>query len=90
MNTANDKKEITLEEIEKYLQGDNYKGFLKQIPLSIFKMAANEENTPMVIKSVMEALQEHDPQNATEEYAQKLVDAMQKVAKKVLQHKKTA
>ena len=83
MNTANDKKEITLEEIEKYLQGNNYKGFFKQIPPSIFKMAANEENTPMVMESVMEALLEHDPQNATEEYAQKLVDAMQKFAKKL-------
>lgn len=80
MKTNN--SDITWEEIEKYLDKDSYYEFLKHISPSVFKMAGNEQNRPKVTGIVLKVLQERDPQNATEEYAQKIVSAMQKVAKK--------
>ncbi len=80
-------QDITLEDIEKYLQKDSYQKFLKQIPPSVFTMALNEQDKPKVIKIILQVLQDRDPQNATETYAQKMAEEMQKVAEKALQER---
>lgn len=80
--------DITWDEIEKYIDKDTYKNFLKHISLSVFETASKEQNRSKVVKIVLKVLQESNPQNATEEYAQKIVDAIQKVAKEVLKKKK--
>lgn len=78
-------KDISWEEIQQYIdKNDSYKGFFEQIPLSIYKMALNKKERSKVIKAVMNVLQENDPKNATDEYAQKIVDRMQKLAYCVL------
>jgi hypothetical protein len=85
MKTKN--SNLTWEEIEKYLDKDTYKEFLKHISPSVFEEVKDEKNRPKVLKTVLKILRERDPQNATEEYAQKLIDSMQKIAKKILKQK---
>ncbi|HUD44825.1 MAG TPA: hypothetical protein VMR41_04740 [Patescibacteria group bacterium] len=77
-------EDITWEEIQKYLDNDPYQEFLKQIPLLVYKMATDKNNRPKVIEAVMQALQERDPQNATEAYASKMADRMEEMARMVL------
>lgn len=76
-------------DIEKYLDKDSYKEFLKHILPSVFEEVKNEKSRPKVIDTVLKILRERDPQNATEEYAQNLVDLMQKVARRMSKQKKT-
>lgn len=77
-------KDISWEDIQKYIHEDIYQKFLKQIPPSIYKMALNEDNRPKVIEAILKVLRERDPQNATEEYANKIADRMQELARMIL------
>lgn len=80
-------KEISWEEIQKYIHEDIYQDFLKQISPSIFKMALNENDRPKVIETILKVLRERDPPNATKEYAQKIVNRMQELARMILEHR---
>lgn len=50
-------------------------------------MALSRKDRSKVTKIILKVLQERDPQNASEAYAQKLVQQMQIVAKSVLAEK---
>jgi aspartate/glutamate racemase len=80
-------KDISWENIQKYIHEDIYKDFLKQIKPAIFKMALNKKDRPKVIQSIMKVLKEKDPKNATEDYAKKIADKMQKLAHMILGEK---
>lgn len=85
MNTNNtDSQNITWEEVEKYLENDSYKEFIKQIPPYIFNKVLKEGNRAEVTDTILKVLRERDPQNATEEYAQKIDNVMQLLAQKIL------
>lgn len=84
---TNDKavqQDISWEDIQKYIQKDIYKEFLKQIPQSVFKMALSRKDRPKVIKIILKVLHERDAQNASETYAEIIAKRMQTVAQKML------
>ena len=78
-------KDISFGDIQKYIDKDAYQNFFKQISPSIFKMALNDKDWSKVIASIMKVLKERYPQNATEEYANKVADRMQELAKVILE-----
>jgi len=81
-------KDISWEEIQKYINNnESYKGFFEQIPFSVYRMALKKEERPTVIKAVKKVLHKNDPANASEEYAQKIADRMQKLAMEILSRK---
>ena len=77
-------EDITWEEIQKHLDNDLYQEFLKQIPLSVYKMAVNKNDQPKVITAILKVMRENDPQNATKAYASKMADRMSELARMVL------
>jgi aspartate/glutamate racemase len=77
-------KDISWEDIQKFIHGDIYQNFLKQIKPANFKMALNEKDRPKVIQSILKVLKEKDPKNATEDYAKKVADRMRELARMVL------
>jgi hypothetical protein len=81
-------QDISWSEIQEYVNNhESYKAFMKQIPLSIYKMALDKKEKPKVLKAVMKILRENDSTNASEEYAQIIVERMQKLAKEILSKK---
>ncbi len=79
--------DISLEELKKYMEASSYKDFLKHISPSVFEEVASGNNRQKVLETVLKVLTERDPRNATEGYAEKVVDAMQKVAKNLKKDK---
>jgi aspartate/glutamate racemase len=80
-------RDISWEDIQKYIHEDIYQDFLKQIKPAIFKMALNEKDRPNVIESILKVLKEKDPQSATKDYAEKVADRMKELARMVLEEK---
>jgi len=58
--------------------------FLKKIDPATFKFILEESNRPKIIKSLLKTLKQTDPKNATKEYAEKMLGAMRKVARTIL------
>ncbi len=81
-------KDLTWDEIQKYITNDLYKEFLCQIPLEIFKMTLNENDKPKVINAIMKTLRINDPTNANLNYAEKMAFEMKKIAQTVIDKQK--
>lgn len=80
-------EQVSWEEIEVLITDDKYKPSLQKVGPSIYNMVLEERNRPKVIESVLKMLRDKEPENATEEYAEKIVDLMQEVARKVLKER---
>lgn len=81
--TTSDLGQIDWEQIETLID-IKYKPFLKEIDPSVFKLVLDENKRPQVTESILVMLQNREPENATEEYAEEIVNLMQKVARKIL------
>lgn len=75
-------KQVTWEQIEALIGEEKYKSFLKEIDPSVYKLVLDENKRPQVTASILTMLQSREPENATEEYAEEIVNLMIKVAKK--------
>lgn len=85
MKTGNtNAKQISWNYIEPYLHEDFYRDFLKQINLSVFRMALTDADRPKMVKAILKVLKERDPQNANEEFANKMADRMKELARMAL------
>ena len=82
-------KQITWKQIEALVSEDKYKTFLREIDPSVFKLVLDESKKLQVTASILTMLQNREPENATEEYAEEVVKLMQKVAQKVLTENQT-
>lgn len=80
-------KQVTWEQIEALISDDKYKSFLKEIDPSVFKLVLDESKRPQVTASILTMLQSREPENATEEYAEEIVNLMIKVAEKYRTYK---
>ncbi len=52
-----------------------------------YEFVAKEKNYTTVVQIAFISLQKHDPENANLEYAAKLADAMQELARKIIKDK---
>lgn len=77
-------KQVTWNQIEALISDDKYKSFLKEINPSVYKMVLDENKRPQVTASILTMLQNREPENATEEYAEEVVKLMVKVAQNTL------
>lgn len=77
---------VSWEEVIKLIKGEKYEQILKKIKPSTLRFVLDENNAHMVIKSLLKVLQNTDPDNATPEHAQKLIDIMRKIAENVLKN----
>ena len=77
---------VSWDEIVKLIKGAQYEHILKKIKPSTLKFVLDKKNADKVIKSLLKVLQNTDPENATPDYAQKLMEIMRKVADKVLKN----
>ncbi len=77
---------VAWDEIVKLIKEVKYEQILKKIKPSTLRFVLDENNVHMVIKSLLKVLQNTDPNNATPEHAQKLIDIMRNVADKVLKN----
>lgn len=75
-------KQVTWEQIDALISDDKYKSFLKEIDPSVFKLVLDESKRSQVTASILTMLQSREPENATEEYAEKIVGLMIKVAER--------
>src|SRR3990167_986483 len=80
-------KQITWKQIETLISDEKYKAFLQEIDPAVFKLVRDENKRPQVTASILTMLQSREPENATEEYAKKIVSLMVKVAKKYSTYK---
>lgn len=80
-------KQVTWEQIEALISEDKYKSFLKEIDPSVFKLVLDESKRPQVTASILTMLQSREPENATEEYTEEIINLMIKVAKKFRTYK---
>lgn len=78
-------QQVSWEEIERLITDDIYKPSLQKIGPSLYKMVLEESNRPKIIESVLKMLRDKEPDNTTEEYAEKIVNLMQQVARTVLE-----
>lgn len=62
--------------------------FLKKISPATFKYILKESNRPKMIESLLKTLKQTDPQNATKEYAEKIIEAMSEVSRMFLKEKR--
>ncbi len=74
---------ISWEDIEPLIEDDKYKSFLRSIDPKTFKLVLDENSRPQVIESILEMLKNQEPENASREYAEKIVNLMQTVAEKI-------
>lgn len=81
-------KDISWDDIQKYIDKDAYQNFFKQISPSVFKMALNDKDRPRVIEAILKVLRERDLQNASIDYAEKVADRMKQLATAILKEKK--
>lgn len=79
---------VTWAEVVKLLNEKQYKQLFSVIDPKILKFATREKNKAKAIKALVRALQLTDPENATPEYAQKIVTVMQKIAQTALKQRK--
>ena len=70
----------------KVIKSEKYEHILKKIRPSTLRFVLDENNAHMVIKSLLKVLKNTDPDNATPEHAQKLIDIMRKIAENVLKN----
>jgi len=76
---------VTWPEFITHINEEKNQQLLKKISPSTFKYILDESNYSKVIKSLLKTLKQTDPQNATEEYAEKMLSAMQEVARMILE-----
>jgi hypothetical protein len=80
-------KDISWDDIQKYIDKDAYQNFFKQINPSIFKIALNDKDRPRVIEAILKVLKEKDPKNVSLDYAEKVADRMKELARMILKGK---
>lgn len=71
---------VSWEELIKHLQDEKNQLFFKKIDPVTFKFLLEDSNRPKVIQALLEVLKKTDPQNATQEYAESLIEVMKAVA----------
>lgn len=82
-------KHVSWTDIDMLISDVGYKSFLKEIDPSVFTLVLDEDKRPQVTASILTMLQIREPENATQEYAEEIVNLMQKVAQKILVEDKT-
>ena len=76
------KSPSTWADIEPLISEAKYKGFLKDIDPAVFRLVLDEHKRPQVTESILTMLQNREPEHATQEYAEEIVEMMVKVAEK--------
>jgi len=72
-------KNITWQDIEPLILDEKYKEFFKNLDPETFKLILDESSSQKVVESVLKMLRDTDPKNATQEYANGLIEIMKKV-----------
>jgi len=75
-------KPLAWAQIEPLISEEKYKNFLKGIDPAVFKLVLDENKRPQVTESILTMLQNREPEHATQEYAEEIVEMMVKVAEK--------
>ena len=70
-------------QIEELITEEKYQSILKAIDPAVFKMVLNDNQRTQVTASILTMLQSREPEHATKEYAEKIVDLMKLVAQKI-------
>ncbi len=78
---------VSWEEVIKLIKGEKYEYIVKKIRPSTLKFVLEEINKPKIIQALIKALIETDPKNATEKYAESIVDSLQEVSRTILKQK---
>ena len=81
-------KSITWQDIEPLIFNVKYKEFFKNLDTKIFELVLDENSKPKVVESVLKVLRERDPQNATNEHAEEIIELMKKIALQITAHDK--
>jgi len=75
---------MTWQDIEPLILDDKYKEFFKNLDTKTFELVLDENSRPKVLESVLKMLSERDPENATQEDANEIIEVMQRVATKIM------
>jgi hypothetical protein len=78
---------VTWSEFITRISEEKNQRFLKKISPATFRFILEESNRPKIIKSLLKTLKQTDPKNATKEYAEKMLSAMQEFARTNLKSK---
>lgn len=78
---------VSWEEVIKLIKGEKYEYIVKKIRPSTLKFVLEKINKPRVIQALIKALIETDPKNATEKYAESIVNCLQEVSRTILKQK---
>jgi len=76
-------KNITWQDIEPLILDEKYKEFFKNFDPETFKLVLDEENKSKVTESILKMLKSTDPENATPEYANEIIEIMRNVVNKI-------
>lgn len=79
---------VTWAELTTLIEQEKNQQFLKKISPETFKLILEECNRPKIIKSLLKTLRQTDPKNATKEYAEKTIDLMKHIIRKLLKDEK--
>jgi guanine deaminase len=77
---------ITWQDIEPLILDDKYKEFFENLDTKTFELVLDEKSRPQVVESVIKMLGERDPENATQEYANEIIEVMGKVSKQIVKN----